>query len=194
MVDQSFAKQWEPLSRPAAPFVVVFVVVALRLLAGSLTGRPVHGITLVGIAAGTVGVVIGMTYFKHQYPDGVTPTERLVARYVGSVSTDARGSASYWVTIAAGAVAGGSFPTVFHGLLGLESQYISHLYYAHLTAVLWGMALFFVSYEVYEAMGLFPREDAASIGVFAKRVAVFTVTFAVVIGFSRLLWLPLLGY
>lgn len=194
MADQSFVKQWEPLSRPAIPFVVVFVVLAIRYLAGAITGSPAHGVTIVGIVAGTVGAVIASGFFKHQYPDGVSPTERLVARYVGGVWNDARGNVSYAVALVAGALAGGVFPTLFHGVLGLESQYITHLYYAHLTAVLWGIGLFFVTYEVYEALGAFPREDAASIGVFAKRVAVFTVAFAVIVGFSQLLWLPLLGY
>jgi hypothetical protein len=187
---------WDRTNRFVAPAVVlavIAVVAGARIVAGGIMGAPAHPITFIGIAAGTTGVVVALVVVGASPAHRGTPTSRFLERVLGTSPGTDRRTAAYVLSLTGGALAGGAFPTVFHGILGLPGEYITQLPEVLATGAVFGIVLTFVVYEFYEALGMFPQTDAVEIGIFAKRGIVFTIVFVAIVGLSRSVWFPLFG-
>lgn len=193
MAIQSANTTWEPKLRPLSPLLVLGVFWGVRVGVGTLIGWPAHPITFIGLTAGVVGALIVLRIGPAVYDDRFSPTVRLLASLDGVTATDPYRVRAHWVILLVGALAGGIYPTVFHGVLGLDGAYITTFIPGVLTTLSWGIGLAVVALGLFGLRGVLSMEHPREVRVVLEFHLIFTAVFTVIIGLSRHLWYPLLG-
>lgn len=193
MSNGGYRARWRPSLRTVAPVIVLAAVLAARIGVGLGVDRPPHPITFVGAGAGTLGATVVRYVGRDVYEYTTSPTARFAGRFFAGVPDDRATTAANWLVLVAGALAGGVYPTVFIGVLGLPGTAITTPVPGVLVGVLWGALLATVAiltFLVARALSLRARED---VRVFLEFHLVFTVVFTVVVVLSDLVWYPLFG-
>lgn len=186
-------ESWTASLAYLAPLVVLAIVLGARIGLGKAVDRPTHEITLIATTAGTLGASIVVATGGDAYLSGSSPTMRLLQRISPGGPTHEYRRLTRWVILFAGTIAGGVFPTLFRGVLGLPGKYIAGFPHALAAAAIWGLALFVVAVGFYLATGVLSLSDDEEIQIFAEFFVVYVVPFALVVAVSRLVWYPLFG-
>jgi hypothetical protein len=177
------------------PVLVLFFVAGGRFVVGKAVGQPAHPITFIGMIAGAVGATAVVVVGTRAYGEDASPTTRFFVGEARGFSDDADRDTATWVVLFAGTLAGGAYPTVFHGILGLPGRYITHLFPTFATAALWGFALFCFAALLYLATGVLSvdTDSRGELVPFTTLAGLYTATFGVIVGLSRTLWFPFFG-
>jgi len=184
---------WRPSLRTIEPVLVFAAVITARVLVGVVAGWMPHPITFVGAAAGTLGASLVLYVGHDVYRHTTSPTVHFFGIFFSGVPDDRAADASHWLVLTVGAVAGGIYPTVFHGLLGLPGSDITTLLPGIFIGLLWGIVLATCGSITYLVTGVLTVSARNEVRVFLEFYVVFGVVFATVMALSNVLWYPLFG-
>lgn len=150
-----------------------------------------HPITLLGVAGGAIAAV-AVAYPMDAVDDGPLPAVALRASLSGVHPNDVvrQGLALH---VLYGAVLGGLYPWLFHGLAGLPGRYVATLPAGAATGLALGVVAFALS-ALYDAAGLVDLggKPAVRAGTLAVHL-LFGLGVGVWTGLATALWYPLLG-